>query len=346
VVLATGAYDRAVPFPGWELPGVVTAGAAQALLKGSGVLVGRRVVVAGTGPFLLPVAAGLASAGAEIVALCEAADPVLGFARHPLALARNPGKLAEAAGYTSAWRRLRTRTAVVAAHGTDRVTEVTVARLDAAGRVQAGSERRLASDSVAVSYGFTPQVELPLALGCAVRLDPDGSLAVEVGDDQETSVEGVWAAGEVTGVGGAALAVVEGRLAGAAAAGRRPANRRLRARRAALRSFASALQKVYRVPAGWPDQLTGETLVCRCEEVPASRVVDAVRNLGATEARTVKLLTRAGMGWCQGRVCGYATACLTARLTGRPVTVADLTTFATRPLAQPVRLGQLGELGT
>jgi hypothetical protein len=322
---------------------VVTAGAAQALLKGSGVLIGRRVVVAGTGPFLLPVAAGLAAAGAEIVALCEASDPVFGFARRPMALARNPGKLAEAAGYPTALRHLRRRTAVVAAHGTDRVTGVTVARLDPAGRVRPGSERRLACDSVAVSYGFTPQVELALALGCAVRLDTDSSLVVEVGEEQETSVAGVYAAGEVTGVGGAALAVVEGRLAGGAAArGRLPAAWALRARRAAQRSFASAMHEVYRVPAGWPDQVTGETLVCRCEEVPASRIVDAVEQLGATEARTVKLLTRAGMGWCQGRVCGYPTACLTARLTGRPVTAADLTTFATRPFAQPVLLRDLG----
>ncbi len=180
----------------------------------------------------------------------------------------------------------------------------------------------------------------------------DGGLAVIAGDDGQTTVEGVYAAGEITGVGGSALAVVEGELAGSAAAAQtggtgpalsdrdRTATIRKRNR---LRAFAEAMHATHAVPAGWPSWLEAETLVCRCEEVPYSALVEAVTELGATDARTVKLLARPGMGWCQGRVCGPPTALLTARACGREVTQDDLTAFAHRPFASPVRLADLAQ---
>src|SRR3954470_18382467 len=132
LVLAAGAYDRQVPFPGWDLPGVLTVGGAQALLKGSGVAVGPRVLVAGTGPFLLPVATALAARGARVLGVHEANRPGR-WLRHLPAAVSQPAKLAEAAGYALGLARhripLHTRSAVVAAHGSDRVEAVTVARL-------------------------------------------------------------------------------------------------------------------------------------------------------------------------------------------------------------------------
>jgi D-hydroxyproline dehydrogenase subunit alpha len=357
VVLATGAYDRALPFPGWDLPGVVTPGAAQALLKGSGVAVGRDVVVAGAGPFLLPVAVSLAEAGVRVVGVFEAGNPRPYLSR-PSALAGVAGKVAEAAGYAARLARYRVpyrvRHAVIAAHpGSDgMVSGVDVARLDRAGQVIAGSIERVACDAVAVGYGFTANLELAFALGCGTRVGADGGLAVMVGAAGQTTVAGVFAAGEVTGVGGSALAVVEGELAGAAAAVAggfdsalstrdRSAARRKRDR---LRAFADLMHAAHAVPADWPSWLEAETMVCRCEEVPYSAVVDAVAELGATDARSVKLLARPGMGWCQGRTCGYATAELTARACGRPVTRADLNAFAHRPFATPVRLAHLAAM--
>ena len=348
LVVATGAYDRQLPFPGWTLPGVYTAGGAQALLKGHGVAVGRRVVVAGTGPFLLPVAAGLAEAGTEVVGVFEAGVPT-GFARHPAAVLANVGKLAEGAGYALTLLRhhvpYRTRTTVVAAHGGgDGVRAVTVARLDARWNVRPGSERVLECDAVAVGYGFTPQLEIPLQLGCATVLDSDGSLVAVADDRQQASEPGVLLAGEVCGVGGAALSLVEGQLAGLHAAhGHLDPGMlaRLRRRRDRLRAFATAMHDAHPVPTGWTDWLTGETTVCRCEEVPVAAIRAAVTELGATEARTVKLLARPGMGLCQGRVCGYATAGLVARECGRAVTAQDLLGTASRPIAQPVTLGSV-----
>ncbi|MFF9345095.1 NAD(P)/FAD-dependent oxidoreductase [Streptomyces sp. NPDC014773] len=336
VLLATGAYERQLPFPGWTLPGVVGAGGAQAMLKSGLVLPGRRVVVAGSGPLLLAVAASLAAAGARVPAVVEAAG-YGGYARRTGTLLRNPAKLAEGALYGGALLRHRVRPllrhAVVEAHGTDRVEAVTVARLDRDWRPVPGTGRRVPCDALAVGHGLVPELSLATALGCATRTAADGTAALVLTPGLRTSVPGVWAAGEAGGVGGARLALVEGEIAAHSVAGR-PAPAGLVRRRDRLRAFADAMGAAHRPGAGWTGWLREETAVCRCEEVPAGRVREAVEELGATDARTVKLLTRAGMGWCQGRVCGPAVAALAGG-----GAVADR-----RPLACPVRLGQLAEL--
>ncbi|MGS2644832.1 FAD-dependent oxidoreductase [Streptosporangium sp. G12] len=332
LLIATGAHDRPLPFPGWDLPGVLTAGGAQALLKGDLVLAGSRVVVAGTGPFLLPVAAGLADAGARVLGVHEAGGG-FGLARHPLVAA---GRAGEALGYGARLARHRIpyhrREAVVAAHGDTALTHVTVASLD--GDWRPVSTRTVECDTLAFGYGFVPQLDLPVQLGCDTRRDPDGSPVVAVDAGMRTSVPGVYAAGESTGVGGAALAEVEGRIAGRSAAadlGRPvPPDPALSRRRDRLAAFARALQEAYPVRPGWREWLRDDTLVCRCEEVPLSAVREA-QAMGAVDARSVKLLARPGMGWCQGRMCGYAVACLVGEDPAPP----------RRPIAQPVRLGDL-----
>jgi NADPH-dependent 2,4-dienoyl-CoA reductase/sulfur reductase-like enzyme len=341
LVLATGAYDRQVPFPGWTLPGVMTAGGAQALLKGNGVVAGSRVVVAGTGPFLLPVAAGLATAGAEVLGVHEASK-ARAWLRHTGAVLRNVNKLGEGLGYARAMARhrvpLKSRSVLVAAHGVDRLVAVTVARTGRDGVVD-GTEQVIECDTLAVGWGFTPQLELPVELGCATRVDADGSVVCVVDDEQQGSVPGVFLAGETCGVGGAVLALVEGAIAGAAAAAVPVRDARLRRQRSALRAFAVAMHTAHPVPAGWTDRLSDDTIVCRCEEVSTARLRAAVE-AGASDARAAKLMARPGMGWCQGRVCGYATACLTAAWSGatyRP----DL--GGGRPVAAPITLGSLAE---
>jgi NADPH-dependent 2,4-dienoyl-CoA reductase/sulfur reductase-like enzyme len=329
VVLATGAHDRVVPFPGWDLPGVYTAGAAQALAKGQGVAVGRRVVVSGTGPFLLPVAESLVRVGSQVLEVLEA-NGVGRWARHPRAA--NARKLAELARYATVLARhripLRTRTAVVAAHGEDRVTEVTVARLRPDWSVREGTRRRVAVDAVCVSHGFTPRLELAVGFGCRLV---DGF--VEVDGTGATSVPGVYAAGEITGIGGADLAAAEGAAAGAAAAGVP-----VRTRRGSR--FAAALADVHPVPSGRHGWLTPDTLVCRCEEVTL-RDLDAAIALGAADARTLKLTSRFGLGRCQGRMCGREVADLAAARLGHPLPGVD--TLQRRPLAVPLRLAELAE---
>jgi NAD(P)H-nitrite reductase large subunit len=213
------------------------------------------------------------------------------------------------------------------------------------------TRQRLVCDALAVGHGFTANIDLALALGCATRIAPDGGLAVMTGGDGRTSVPGVYAAGEITGVGGSTLAVVEGQLAGAGAASAAGAGAALsdrglavlRRRRGRLVAFAETMHRAHTAPDRWLDRLVDDTVVCRCEEVPAGAIRAAVTELGATDARSVKQLARPGMGWCQGRMCGEATAELTAAACGRPVRREDLLTFAARPLAAAVRLGDLAE---
>ncbi|MEU0438384.1 NAD(P)/FAD-dependent oxidoreductase [Streptomyces sp. NPDC006186] len=344
VLLATGAHERQLPFPGWTLPGVVGAGGAQAMLKSGLVLPGRRVVVAGSGPLLLAVAASLGAAGARVPAVVEAAD-YRSYARSLPVLLHTPGKLAEGARHGAALlrrtTRLLTRHAVTAAHGTDRVEAVTVSRLDPAWRPVPGTGRRIPCDALAVGHGLVPQLELAVGLGCATRRTADDTHAVVVDTDQATTVPGIWAAGESCGIGGADLAVTEGEIAADAVARALhgvPADPHRRSalirRRARLRDFADTMAAAHRPGPGWAAWLDDTTEVCRCEEVTAGRVRQAVTEYGAHDTRTAKLLTRAGMGWCQGRMCAQAVALLTE---GAPA-------VERRPLSCPVPLRHLAEL--
>ncbi|WP_371618459.1 NAD(P)/FAD-dependent oxidoreductase [Streptomyces sp. NBC_00454] len=342
VLLATGAYERQLPFPGWTLPGVVGAGGAQAMLKSGLVLPGKRVVVAGSGPLLLAVAGSLAAAGARVPVVVEAAS-YTGYARHVPALLRNPAKLAEGATYGGALLRhgvrLLARHAVTEAHGTGRVEAVTVARLDRDWRPVPGTARRIPCDAVAVGHGLVPQLELATGLGCATLQSPDGTVALELDPGQRTSVPGIWSAGETGGIGGAQLALAEGEIAAHAIAGR-PVPARLVRTRTRLRAFAAAMAGAHRPGPGWTGWLREDTDVCRCEEVAVSRIREAVEDLGARDARTVKLLTRAGMGWCQGRMCGPAVAALAGeepspdrRPLSCPVPLRDLAGLPEEPAA-------------
>jgi D-hydroxyproline dehydrogenase subunit alpha len=356
VIIATGAYDRQLPFPGWTLPGVMAGGGAQALLKGSLVAPGKRAVVAGTGPFLLAVSDGLLAAGVDVAEVVEANAP-WAMARYPRALPGLFTKLGEALGYGRRLRRsrvpYRTRQAVIAAHGDQHLQAVTIARVDADWNVVGGSERRVDCDLLTVGYGFTPQVELALAVGCEHGLGHDGSVVIRAGRDGRTSVPGVYAAGETTGIGGAELAVIEGRLCGAAAAsdlgacahsGDKLTTERLRFRRRLLRQFAAALHRAHPVRSGWQRWLADDTVICRCEEVPYGRVREALEELGAQDARAVKLIARPGMGWCQGRICGCAVAALAAHHCGREPASEDLVAMSKRTIGNPVPLGHLVSL--
>ncbi|MGA0945645.1 MAG: FAD-dependent oxidoreductase, partial [Candidatus Nanopelagicales bacterium] len=344
VVVATGAFDRQLPFPGWALPGVMSGGAAQALVKGSGVLPGQRIAIAGTGPFLLAVAATVLDAGGNVAAVIEANDPI-SIARRVRSTLPVISKSGELAGYLATLARHRVpylrRHRVTRAHGADHLESITVSKVDADWCALPGTEREIEIDALAIGYGFTAQTDV---LGAArfVR-GADGGIAVAVDDRQETSVRGLFAAGETTGVGGVDLAAYEGLLAGAAAAehcGMAPAltvraETQVRRRVGDLRRFADTLHATFPVREGWRDDVDDATLVCRCEEVSAQQVRDAVR-MGATDARSVKLITRAGMGWCQGRVCGP----IVDGLCGFD-DLASLVGAATRPVAAPVPLGAL-----
>lgn len=353
LILCPGGYDRQLPIPGWDLPGTMAAGGVQALLKSHQTLAGKRAIVAGTGPFLLPVATGLAEAGAQVLAICEAGSPA-GWLPHLAAAAGVPSKGLEGVEYAALLAKHRIpykiRTAVSRIHGTDEVESVTLTKVNASGEVVEGSEKHLKADLVALGWGFCPSLELPLMVGAATRLDLDGSLVATVDGEMHSSVDGVYIAGEATGVGGAVMAVAEGKLAGltaAADAGKEAQPRlaaKLRKDIARYRKFAVAMHLAHPVPRHWARWLEPDTTVCRCEEVSYGDLCHAHTELGANDPRSMKMTARPGMGWCQGRVCGYATASIAAGLCGREADAADLLGQAKRPLAAPVSLAQLSAL--
>jgi NADPH-dependent 2,4-dienoyl-CoA reductase/sulfur reductase-like enzyme len=350
IVIATGANERVLPFPGWDLPGVLTIGGAQALLKGQGVRPGHHVVVSGAGPLLLPVAAALARVGTDLVAVVDAGDTrvwLRGALQHgpraiPLA------KLREGAAYLATLARhgvrLRTRTAAVRAEGDGRVEQVTLAGLDAGWHIVAGSERTVAADALATSHGFVPDLSVALALGCGLDTRT-ASPVVDVDPWQATSVTNVWAAGELTGIGGADVAAHEGHVAGLSAArllGGRVDEDELSgavARRRRDEPFVRALAGVLDLPDGWTSWMRPDTVVCRCEDVTLATIDAAIARRGARDLRSVKLTTRCGMGYCQGRMCAPAVAgVITARTGSVP---SDAGGLDRRPVIVPVPLGSL-----
>lgn len=343
IVLATGAFDRTLPFPGWDLPGVFTAGAAQALAKGERIAVGQRVLVAGAGPFLLPVAQSLAATGSRVVAVMEAnrAVPLLrGWLPRPWQLLPAAGKGLELAGYLAGHLRHRIpyllgRT-VVAAHGTDRVESVTTAKLDRDWVPIAGTEKTIEVDAVCVSHSFTPRLELALAAGCA--LTPERFVRVDA--RQQTTVAGVYAVGELTGIGGVDLALAEGEIAGRSAAGASGTTAALERRKTVFTRFAARIEAAHGIRRGWPAWLTESTIICRCEEVSYGSLCATARATQSESLRSLKLSTRAGLGICQGRICGRTVEDLLARQTeGERLT--DGTVSDRRPIAVPIRLGEL-----
>jgi NADPH-dependent 2,4-dienoyl-CoA reductase/sulfur reductase-like enzyme len=335
VVLATGAAELVVPFPGWDLPGVTTAGAAQALLKSQGVTVGRRVLVAGAGPVLLPVAASLAEAGVRVVAVLEAtpAPPAGGLTAYP-------GQRPETGGYAATLARhgvpVRTGYAVVACQGTERVEQAVIAQLDQDWRPRPGSRRTETVDAVHVSFGFSPALELSRALGCAEFQPASRPVpAVACDADLATSVPGVFAAGAVTGAGGADAAELEGYLAGTSAARYlsrltpdtyAERTRLLRARLEDARRLAARLGEAYPLRPGWLEWPDSGTIICRCEQTRWSEIEAAVED-GARDVRAVQEVTRCGLGDCRARVCGPALRYAVSAASGRPTAeVSDLHT--------------------
>jgi NADPH-dependent 2,4-dienoyl-CoA reductase/sulfur reductase-like enzyme len=283
LVLATGSRELFLPFPGWTLPGVMGAGGMQALVK-SGLAVKRKtVVVAGSGPLLLAVASYLKSRGAHVAAIVEQ-TPFRRLVGLGAGLLASAGKLVQAVQLqlSLAGVPYRTDCWVEAAEGEGQVRRVLVR-----------GAKPIVCDYLAIGYGLTPNTELASVLGCEVNCD-----GVRVDRRQQTSVADVYCAGESTGIGGVDLSLVEGEIAGLAAVGRPTEG--LTGKRRAARLFARALADAFALRPELRKLCRPETLVCRCEDVPYQKLA---AHSGWREA---KLLTRCGMGPCQGRVCGAA----------------------------------------
>lgn len=288
LILATGARERFLPFPGWTLPNVMGAGGLDAMVRGGLPVSGKRVVVAGTGPLLLAVAAHLVGHGAKVVAICEQA-PMRRLRPFAFSLLSQPGKAVQGIRLRFATRGARFYTSCwpVAANGREQLESVTLLR--------DGKQWQVECDYLACGFHLVPNLELPRMIGCRIQ---DGFVAVD--QWQQTSVSNVLCAGEPTGIGGVDMAVAEGQIAGLAATGSVERAKKLMEKRNRGRGFVHALEAAFELDSRLRSLPSSETFVCRCEDVSFGALT------GYSSARDAKLHTRCGMGACQGRICGAA----------------------------------------
>ncbi|UAK22911.1 FAD/NAD(P)-dependent oxidoreductase [Sphingomonas nostoxanthinifaciens] len=342
LLVATGCYDLPVPLPGWTLPGVMSAGAVQTLVKAQQVVPANRIVLAGTHPLMLVVAAQIVAAGGEVALVAfDQSRAAMGAAlgRHAVTALRNLGVLGTAAAALHLLRRHRVPVRYgQPLHGIEGPDRVAAARFDG---------ERIACDGVALCYGFVPQSDLPRMLGAAVAwAGPCGGWRTLHDARMASNVPGLWIAGETSGVAGAASALVEGRLAALDIlrdAGLAPdADRRARPllrERARLGRFAALLTELSDPSVALDRAQPPETILCRCEDVTHGEIEAVLPE--AEAANAVKLLTRCGMGLCQGRSCEGALLRLIARNGG--LSAGSAGGFTARYPARPVRIGDLIE---
>lgn len=355
LIVALGAYDRPVPFPGWTLPGVLAAGGAQRLVKTQRVLPGEKILLVGTGPLQLALANQVIHAGGKVEAIVEA-----GHIDNRWRLARGAfgqwALIADALGY--AWCIVKARIPLLRGHiilearGDGKVEEAVIARVDGDWRAIPGTARTVETDAVCVGYGFVPSVELTRLAGCEHRYEPrlGGWVPVRT-ETMATSVGNVYAAGDCAGVAGSFVAVEEGRIAGIAAAqalgclSADDAKGRMApswSRLVGLKRLRAALDAISVPRAGLYELAKDDTVVCRCEEIALGEIRTALTN-GADDLNAIKRMTRMGMGNCQGRYCGPALQEIIAR--ERRISPNDLVPLNPRPPIRPVPISALAGEG-
>jgi NADPH-dependent 2,4-dienoyl-CoA reductase/sulfur reductase-like enzyme len=319
LLLATGAYDRPIPFPGWTLPGVFTAGGAQKLVKTERVLPGERILLAGTGPLQLVLSQQILKAGGKIEAILEAGDVTKEWLQGLKGIWGNWDYLKEGWGYLRQIRKagvpLLRNHMILEARGHGRVQEAVIAAVDRNWRPRPGTERTFKADAVCLGYGLVPSAELTLLAGCEHKYDLGlgGYVPVRKGD-METSVQGIYAVGDGAGVAGAKLALYEGRIAGLSIArsleyiSDSDVEKRIKPFQKGLSRYKrlrKVLDEISMPRAGLYELANHDTVICRCEEVTLGEIQEALAR-DTTQVKDLKRMTRAGMGSCQGRMCGPA----------------------------------------
>ena len=347
VIVATGAYERGLPLPGWTLPGVMTTGAAQTMLRSYGILPGKRILVAGNGPFNQQVSLELKRAGANVLAVAElAAKPGL------WALPISARMLVSAPRLTFDGLRY---VASLSTHGipvlyqscllsVERAAGGLRATIGKVGDAAGAATQSFDADVVCMGYGFQPNNEILRLLGCRHSYDPRfGHLRTDRTSSMETSVAGVFATGDCCGLGGAPAARAEGVIAAVAVleslerpvaddVARLCARKRKELQR--HRNFQAALWDLYAARRYHSELATPDTLVCRCENV-SLRDIEAALDVEA-DIGSIKRRTRLGMGPCQGRYCAPIAAELIAARTDTPV--QEFSFFAPRSPIKPIRI--------
>lgn len=355
VLIATGCYERPLPFPGWTLPGVMGAGGIQGFVKSQQFVPGNRFVFAGSHPLQLVVADQLVQAGADVAAVIftQQRHHALDLLRYPLVILEHTRKLAEAGRILLRLRRagvpVKFGSAIVQVSGKNAVERVTIAPLVSGGRVDLAGIETIDCDRVGVCHGFLVCSELARQAGARVSLKlNEGGWLVEHDSWFESSVSNVFVAGEVTAMAGADAALEKGRVAGIGILralqqmDSNEARRLARSPRRRLRGinrFAKALNRLAQ-PGNIAAVTTEDTIICRCESITLGELRSQLQeNPHIVSADAAKLATRAGMGMCQGRFCSENVARVVAEQRG--MMLADVGTFHVQAPIKPTMIGRL-----
>ncbi|MGD8561984.1 MAG: NAD(P)/FAD-dependent oxidoreductase [Desulfarculaceae bacterium] len=355
ILLAAGARERFLPFKGWTLPGVISTGGMQVLIKESETVPSGEVVIAGTGPFLLTVADDLLKRGGRIKAILDTGTPWQKMPR-PAQLRGQASKLGEALSALA--RILRARVPirfgnrVVEAVGNQAVEQVRVIKVDSQGQPLEGTGYTLDTSCLAIGDGFAPNIELAQLAGCELILDSNkGGWVVDTDERLETTIPGVFAAGELTGIGGALKSLCEGEIAGhslLAALGKGPVNKgrlgRLSIQRWHHLRFSRYFNRQCALKPGLVQTISPDTIICRCEEADFGQLKDLLSQ-GINAPKAIKNALRMGMGRCQGRTCGPLLTDL-LQILDRQILDGQTQSpppLRVRPPIKPVLLGDLSD---
>ncbi len=351
LILATGARERYLPFRGWTLPGVMGTGAAQILMKSAGMLPGRNILIAGNSPLMPVVAAEILRHGGKLHSLLHHGGSVPMrqlLAAGPRILPRVVQGAAYLARLVAARVPVRRGVRIIEARGRRQLETVTAGRVDARGRVIAGTETHIDVDTLAIGYGFAPNLELAQQAGCTLAYAPDqGGWCVDINDSMETSLKNIYAAGEITGIAGAAKSLIEGQISAwkillrQGRVNRRTAAghvRRLRRQRKQELQYGRFLNQLCRIDANCYAGIPDDTIVCRCEEISMQTIRRQVQH-GFTTMRGLKTAARCGMGHCQGRTCGPILFDIISALTQQQAETVGYTSARA-----PVKMVSLGAL--
>ena len=355
LLIAPGAYDRPVVFPGWTLPGVITAGAAQSLVKTQRVLPGERIFFAGSGPLALAFPAQLSQYGANIVGITEAAPRpgLLSIFKITRAMLGNFDLLLDAARYQTHLLKNRIpmsyRRIIVSADGKDRLESVTYAKVDKKWQVIPGTEKTVAVDTLCIGYGFFPSVELFRLVGAELSYDESrGGNVVNLDHWGSTTVADIFGAGDGTGVSGSYVAIAQGKLTalqmaceiGEISESKRDVLAKEYSKLLRQRTkFQRAINFAYAIKPGIYDLANDDTVICRCESVSLGKIRPLLES--TADASVIKAYTRCGMGMCQGRNCQRQISALLAKQHG--LEISEILQSTPRFPAKPISLGQIAD---
>ena len=316
IIIASGAFDHTIPFPGWTLPGVWTMGGLNTMVKHQGVLPGKRALVAGTGPLLLLLANNLIKAGIDVAGVVEIKS-VKDYLFQAISILSGGFLLKTGIQYLNDIKKNKTPIfrshALCAAFGKDEIDKAVIKKVNKNWEPIAGTEKEFDIDFIAIGYGLIPSVELTRLFGCEHKFDEKlGYWTVTHNDKMETSIPGVFVAGDVASVKGYPAAIEEGKIAGIVASNQlgyivdseaekliKPMHKKSKR----LQRFGAAINSLSTSKSGILNIITDDTVICRCEEVTMKDVRERVTN-GACDINHLKRKTRLGMGFCQGRFCG------------------------------------------